>query len=70
MPFSFESLTNLSSWNQAGIRGIFLLFKKQLNRDQYVLEFLAIFAQKVFLICLLRAIAAIGVGSVYLVCEY
>ena len=30
----------LSSWNSVGIRGMFLLFRKWFNRDQYVLGFL------------------------------
>ena len=38
--FSLKSVTKLFSWNNGGIRGIFLLFKKRFNRDQYVLEFL------------------------------
>ena len=38
--FSLKSVTNLFSWNKGGIRGIFLLFKRRLSRDQYALQFL------------------------------
>ena len=33
-----SSVTNLFSWNKDGIRGIILLFKKHLSRDQYALQ--------------------------------
>ena len=38
--FSLKSVKNFSSWNNDGIRGIFLLFKKWLNRHQHALELL------------------------------
>ena len=33
--FSLKPVTNLFSWNESGTRGIFSLFKRRINRDQY-----------------------------------
>ena len=72
--FSVKSVTNLFSWNNGGIRGVFLLFKKMFKRDQYVFEFQFACSSWVIIlfsfIYLLRGIVVLREGSVYSVIDY